>query len=228
MSGLYIHIPFCNEKCHYCDFYSGNQLYLIEEYVDAVVQEIALREGYLVDKEINTIYFGGGTPSLLTPNQILKIIEAIKSRFVVKSDAEITLECNPENISSNYMIQLESVEINRISLGVQFLDDLILKKFNRQHSKYLIMNALDVLASSPIENISIDLIYSVPGITDEFLVSSLELLLDYDIKHYSAYSLTISKNSKLFWKIRSGEVVENDESNFISQYWIVTNALISN
>jgi len=228
MSGLYIHIPFCNEKCHYCDFYSGNQLYLIEEYVDAVVQEIALRESYLIDKEINTIYFGGGTPSLLTPNQILKIMEAIKSRFVVKSDAEITLECNPENVSSNYLSQLVSVGINRISLGIQFLDDQILKKFNRQHSKYLILNSLDVLFSSYIENVSVDLIYSVPGISDESLVSSIELLLAYDIKHYSAYSLTVSKNSKLFWKIRSGEVVENDENNFISQYWIINNALISN
>lgn len=228
MSGLYIHIPFCNEKCHYCDFYSGNQLYLIEDYVKAVVREIALRKDYLVDKEINTIYFGGGTPSLLTHFQILKILEEIKFRFTVKLDVEITLECNPENISSDYLFQLASVGINRISLGVQFLDDLILKKFNRQHSKSLIMNALDILASSAIENISVDLIYSVPGITDESLVSSLELLLAYDIKHYSAYSLTISRNSKLFWKIRSGEVVENDESNFISQYWIVNNALISN
>lgn len=228
MSGLYIHIPFCNEKCHYCDFYSGNQLYLIEEYVGAVVQEIALREGYLVDKEINTIYFGGGTPSLLTPIQILKILEGIKSKFVVKSDAEITLECNPENISSSFLTQLVSVGINRISLGVQFLDDQVLKKFNRQHSKYLILNSLDVLLSSYIENVSVDLIYSVPGISDESLISSLELLLAYDIKHYSAYSLAVSKNSKLFWKIRSGEVVENDENNFISQYWIINNALISN
>src|SRR5665647_1991470 len=187
MSGLYIHIPFCNEKCHYCDFYSGNQLYLIEEYVGAVVQEIALREGYLVDKEINTIYFGGGTPSLLTPIQILKILEEIKSKFVVKSDAEITLECNPENVSSNYLTQLASIGINRISLGVQFLDDQVLKKFNRQHSKYLILNSLDVLFSSYIKNVSVDLIYSVPGISDESLVSSLELLLAYDIKHYSAY-----------------------------------------
>ncbi len=227
MSGLYIHIPFCNEKCHYCDFYSGNQLYLIEDYVDAVVKEIALRENYLVDKEINTIYFGGGTPSLLTHIQIFKILKEIRYRFRVKSDAEITLECNPENISSDYLVQLASIGINRISLGVQFLDDKILKEFNRQHSKELIIRSLDVLSLSSILNISVDLIYSVPGIVDDSLISSLKLLMDYDIKHFSAYSLTVSKNSKLFWKIRSGEVVENDENSFISQYWIISNFLLS-
>ncbi|MCX6222034.1 MAG: radical SAM family heme chaperone HemW [Bacteroidia bacterium] len=227
MSGLYVHIPFCNEKCHYCDFYSGNQLYLIEDYVNAIVHEIALRESYLSDKEINTIYFGGGTPSLLSFVQIFKILEEIRLRFTVKSDAEITLECNPENINFDYLVRVASVGINRISLGVQFLDDEVLRKFNRQHSKSLILNSLNVLGSSSIQNVSVDLIYSVPTISDKSLVSSLELLLTYDIKHFSAYSLTISKNSKLFWKIRSGEVVENDENDFVRQYWLINNALIT-
>jgi oxygen-independent coproporphyrinogen-3 oxidase len=202
-------------------------LYLIADYVDAVVKEIALRENYLVDKEISTIYFGGGTPSLLTHNQLFKILKEIRFRFRVKLDAEITLECNPENISSDYLVQLASIGINRISLGVQFLDDKVLKKFNRHHSKALIIRSLDILLSSSIVNISVDLIYSVPGIVDKFLISSLKLLMDYDIKHFSAYSLTVSKNSKLFWKIRSGEVVENDENSFISQYWIINNLLVS-
>ncbi len=228
MSGIYIHIPFCKEKCHYCDFFSGNQLYLIDDYVNAVVNEIALRKDYLVDKEIDTIYFGGGTPSLLKQIQIFKIIDRINLLFSVKSDAEITLECNPENINLDFLEQLTFAGVNRISLGVQFLDDNILKKFNRQHSKYLILNALNILDSSKIDNISVDLIYAVPGINDEFLVSSLNQLLVFNIKHFSAYSLTIAKNSKLFWKIRNGEVVENDENSFIRQYWLINNALSSN
>lgn len=227
MSGLYIHIPFCNEKCHYCDFYSGNQLYLIEDYVNAIINEIGLRDSYLFDKEINTIYFGGGTPSLLSSLQVLKILDEIRFRFKVNSDAEITLECNPENINSDYLVEIASAGINRISLGVQFLDDEVLRKFNRQHSKSLILNSLNVLGSSSIQNVSVDLIYSVPTISDKSLVSSLELLVAYDIKHFSAYSLTVSKNSKLFWKIRSGEVVENDENDFVRQYWLIYNALIS-
>jgi oxygen-independent coproporphyrinogen-3 oxidase len=227
MSGIYIHIPFCTEKCHYCDFFSGNQLYLIDDYVNAIVNEIVLRKSYLVDKEINTIYFGGGTPSLLTQTQILKILDEINLRFNVNSDAEITLECNPENISSDFLTQLAFAGFNRISLGVQFLDDRILKNFNRQHSKYLILNALDLLCSSSIANISVDLIYAVPGISDESLVASLNQLLTFDIKHFSAYSLTVAKNSKLFWKIRNGEVEENDENSFIRQYWLINSALIS-
>ena len=228
MSGIYIHIPFCTEKCDYCDFFSGNQLYLIDDYVRAVVNEIELRKDYLVNKEIDTIYFGGGTPSLLTKIQILKIIDEINLKFHVKSNAEITLECNPENINSGFLDQLSSAGINRISLGVQFLDDDVLKKFNRKHSKQLILNALDALDSSEIGNISVDLIYSLPEINDEFLETSLQQLLVFDIKHFSAYSLTIAKNSKLFWKIRNGEVKENDENSFISQYWLINNVLTSN
>jgi oxygen-independent coproporphyrinogen-3 oxidase len=227
MPGLYIHIPFCNEKCHYCDFFSGNQLYLIEDYVDAIVKEIELRYSYLSDKQINTIYFGGGTPSLLSAVQISKILVAIHSKFLVKPDAEITLECNPENVNSTYINQLVSIGINRISLGVQFLDNIILEKFNRQHSKELIYNALGDLESSLIENISVDLIYAVPGISDDSLISSLEILLTYNIKHFSAYSLTIAKNSKLYWKIQNGEVIENDENSFVNQYWLVNNLLDS-
>ncbi len=227
MAGLYIHIPFCSEKCIYCDFYSGNQLYLIDDYVDAIILEIDLRYIYLADKEINTIYFGGGTPSLLSGSQISKILKEIFLKFNVKSDVEITIECNPENINSLYVNQFTEAGINRVSLGIQFLDDKVLATFNRKHTKALIINALDALKLSNIRNLSVDLIFSVPGISDLDLLDSLKLLLLYDIKHYSAYNLTIAKNSKLFWKINSGEFLENDESVFVSQYWIIYNHLIS-
>ena len=227
MAGLYIHIPFCNEKCFYCDFYSGNQLYLLDNYVEAIIQEIGLRQSYLIDNEINTIYFGGGTPSLLSEKQISKILKEIFSRFQVKSDVEITIECNPENISGVYTKQLLDAGINRVSLGIQFLDDKVLAAFNRKHTKKLIFNALDIIEVSDIENLSVDLIFSVPGITDQALLESLTSLLPYDIKHFSAYNLTIAKNSKLFWKISNGEFLENDESVFVSQYWIIYNHLIS-
>jgi oxygen-independent coproporphyrinogen-3 oxidase len=228
MSGLYIHIPFCNEKCFYCDFYSGNQLYLIEDYVDALILEIGLRGSYLGGKEINTIYFGGGTPSLLSERQISKILKEIFLIFRVQSDVEITIECNPENIFQAYVNQLVDAGINRISLGIQFLDDKVLASFNRKHTKKLIFNALDTIELSNIHNLSVDLIFSVPGISDQDMLESLVSLLPYDIKHYSAYNLTIAKNSKLFWKINSGEFLENDESVFLSQYRLIFNHLISN
>jgi coproporphyrinogen III oxidase-like Fe-S oxidoreductase len=134
MAGLYIHIPFCEKKCFYCDFFSGNQYYLIDGYVDAVIREIEIRKGYLNNSKIETIYFGGGTPSLLSKNQLSKIFQAIHSNFEVDNKSEVTIECNPENINADYVNELYELGINRISLGVQFLDDEIFKKFNRIHT----------------------------------------------------------------------------------------------
>jgi len=221
MSGLYIHIPFCNKKCLYCDFFSGNQLYLIDNYVDALVQEMILRCDYVGDSTIDTIYFGGGTPSILSKSHLTKILNCIYKYFKVSNNAEVTIECNPENINKDYVNLLIDSGFNRISLGVQFLNDLLLEKFNRNHSEKLIIKSLDVIADSLLSNLSIDLIYSVPGINDLDLYSSLQKLMQYDIKHVSAYSLTISKNSQLFWKIRSGWLTENNEDQFLSQYRII-------
>lgn len=225
MAGLYVHIPFCNEKCFYCDFYSGNQLYLIESYVDALVKEIKLRSSYVQSDQLGTIYFGGGTPSLLTKSQLSKILNEIYLNFDVIANPEITIECNPENISKKYVNELFDAGFNRISLGIQFLDDELLIKFNRKHNKEIIINALTHINNSNFSNLSIDLIFSVPGISDPSLISSLDQLMNYDIKHISAYSLTISKYSQLFWKIEKGEIKENDEDIFLSQYKIINDFL---
>lgn len=225
MAGLYIHVPFCNKKCLYCDFFSGNQLYLIDSYVDALVLEIRLRADYIESGYINTIYFGGGTPSLLTKSQLEKILQAIFSFCKLDSEVEITIECNPEDISANYVSDLFELGISRISLGIQFLDDLVLKKFKRNHTKELIFKSLQIISQSKFRNLSIDLIYSVPDISDEYLLSSLQQLLKFDIKHVSAYSLTIAKNSQFYWKVKSGEFVENSEDNFLVQYKLVNEFL---
>lgn len=225
MSGLYLHIPFCIRKCLYCDFFSGNQLYLIDNYVDALIKEMILRHNYVGDSTIDTIYFGGGTPSILSKSHLSKILNCIYKKFNVSRNAEVTIECNPENINKDYVDLLIDLGFNRISLGIQFLNDLILEKFNRNHSEKLIIESLDVLADSLLSNLSIDLIYSVPGINDQDLYASLQKLMQYDIKHVSAYSLTIAKNSQLFWKIRSGWLTENNEDQFLSQYGIIYNYL---
>ncbi len=225
MSGLYIHIPFCDEKCFYCDFYSGNLLYLIDSYVDALIKELKIRSNYLPDNEIDTIYFGGGTPSLLSIKHIDKIFQAINLNFKIGVKPEITIECNPENISINYVNEIFRLGINRISLGVQFLDNKVLNKYNRKHSKEIIFNALNIISNSKFINISVDLIYSVPEISDEVLLLSLIQLINYDIKHFSTYCLTVSKNSKLYWKIQSGEIKESDENMFFSQYKIISDFL---
>ncbi len=227
MAGLYVHIPFCNAKCLYCDFFSGNQLYLIDSYVDALCVEMELRSKYVGGESIQTIYFGGGTPSLLSYEQFDKIFSTINFHFQVSGNAEITVDCNPENITSEYVDGLIRLGVNRISLGVQFLSDEKLVRFNRKHSSILIMNALEIISQSLLTNLSVDLIYNVPDLSDRFLEESLEKLFEYDIKHISAYSLTISKNSQLFWKIKKGEFNENSEDINISQYNLIHNFLIS-
>ena len=225
MAGLYIHIPFCTNKCFYCDFYSGNQLYLLDAYVEALIRELKLRKSYLGSEAIQTIYFGGGTPSLLSSSQLYNILQAVHSIFVVESNCEVTIECNPENINEDYVNYLYNSGINRISLGIQFLDDKVLKDYNRKHDKELIYNALDVINNSSFSNLSVDLIYAVPGISDHFLTWTLKQLLVFDIQHISAYSLTIAKNSQLYWKIKKGEFVETKETSFLSQYQIINEYL---
>jgi oxygen-independent coproporphyrinogen-3 oxidase len=227
MAGLYIHIPFCENKCFYCDFFSGNQLYLIDNYVDAIIKELCIRKTYLNNYKIETIYFGGGTPSLLSKYQLSKIFQAIHTNFNVDKNSEITIECNPENINENYVNDLYELGINRISLGVQFLNNEVLSFFNRRHTNELICSALYVINNSSITNLSIDLLYSVPGISNQNLLSSLKDLMNFDIRHVSAYSLTIAKNSKLFWKISKSEVEENSESEFLSQYTLINEFLKS-
>jgi len=228
MAGLYLHVPFCNSKCLYCDFFSGNQLYLVDSYVDALIVEIKLRSDYLEGGYLKRIYFGGGTPSMLTKNHLDKIFQAIYSVFKLDTEMEITIECNPEDINSDYIGDLYELGINRVSLGIQFLDDSILRKFRRNHSKELIFNALEIINQSKIHNLSIDLIYSVPDISDKYLMYSLQQLIKFDIKHVSAYSLTIAKNSQYYWKIKSGEFVENNEDNFLDQYKLVNEFLKNN
>jgi oxygen-independent coproporphyrinogen-3 oxidase len=227
MAGLYIHIPFCSNKCFYCDFFSGNQLYLVEEYVAAVISEVELRVSYIENRQIDSIYFGGGTPSLLSYQSIEGILNKIHKFYKVSPTCEITLECNPENINSNYLEEVFKVGINRISLGVQFLNDIILQNFNRKHSKALVINALNDISESSITNLSVDIIFSVPGIGNDELHGTLEQILKFDIKHISAYCLTIAKNSQLFWKIGKGQIIENEEDVFLSQYGIVYEHLLS-
>lgn len=225
MSGLYIHIPFCEKKCVYCDFFSGNQLYLVDSYIDSLVKEIADRKSYLGDESLETIYFGGGTPSLLSPFQIEKIVNEIRKKFSLVINPEITFECNPENVNSFYLNDLYTLGINRISLGVQFLSDDLLYKYNRNHSIAHTLSALETCSLSNISNLSVDIIYAVPDLSDKDLLYTLNELTKFEIKHVSAYSLTVSKNSRLYWKVLNNEIEEVEEDIFLTQYHLVNNFL---
>jgi len=164
MAGIYIHIPFCKKKCHYCDFYKSIDTGQAERFVSALKEEIKVRRDYLPgDSIINTIYFGGGTPSVLSVVQLREITEALHAAYNISNDAEITLEINPDDVNKLYLRDIKREGINRLSIGIQSWDDEILKMLNRRHNASQAEAAIETARQEAYNNISIDIIYGIPG-----------------------------------------------------------------
>ena len=197
MAGIYIHIPYCKKLCSYCDFYhiiSDNDHSL---FLDALKKEIEIRQDYLNRETVSTIYFGGGTPSVLSIKEIEFILDILRKNFIIESENEITIEVNPDDIRDNYFRELKNLGINRISLGVQSWRDEDLRFLNRRHTSEQSADALASAFAAGFENVSIDLIYGIPGMTTEHLASNLIRTFSYDIKHLSAYHLTIEPDTQI-------------------------------
>ncbi len=197
-TSLYIHIPFCKKKCFYCDFYSVvNYNSIIDKYLSAIEKEIQLySEKY--DPKINSIYIGGGTPSVLNRNQIKSIFHTINKNFKIKPNIEITIEVNPESIDENFIETIKEVGVNRISVGIQSLNDKILKTVGRIADKKMNLKALSLISKIGLNNWSVDMIYGLPYQNIEIFKSDLEEILKFHPKHISLYLLHISKNTKMF------------------------------
>ena len=191
MLSLYIHIPFCHHKCIYCDFYSIAQKYDFDLYTQTLIKEIENTDNIVsnVSKDVSTIYFGGGTPSILSLDNLKQIITCIEKKFDVQSDAEKTLEANPENISFDYACGVKSLGFNRISLGVQSFDDKDLKLLNRSHNSLMAKQAILTLQQVGFKNISVDLISNLPNTTLSSWKKNLERVFFYKIPHISCYTL---------------------------------------
>ncbi len=228
MAGIYLHVPFCKSKCNYCDFYSGTQFRFIDDYVNALCREIRDRAGYLKGEIIETIYFGGGTPSLLSINQLNTIFEEIRRYHRIDQNIEISFECNPENINLNYIEGLKSLGINRISIGIQSFDDAILKFLGRNHSAAKASSAVEIVKAAGVKNVSVDFIYAIPGLSDNILLESLQKAVNLHVKHISIYNLTISENTKLYWKLRTSHIAPVDEEVELRQFYLINNYLVSN
>jgi len=211
MAGIYIHVPFCRSFCKYCDFYSITDESPETDFVEAVIRETVLRAGYLEGETVETLYFGGGTPSLLTGVQLRSIFDAIRSNFKVTADPEITVEVNPDDVAEGYFASLKEMGVNRISLGVQSWDDKRLKYLGRRHGTAQSAEALKLVFSEGISNVSVDLIFGVPGMTTADLKHDLEKTLSYPVKHLSAYHLTIENGTKLATMKEKGTLTEIDE-----------------
>lgn len=214
MAGIYIHIPYCRKLCSYCDFYHVMSTGDSGECLEAMAIEMDLRKDYLHGENISTIYIGGGTPSLLTVRETGELLNSIMRLFHVESDCEITVEMNPDDIEAQYLSEIRQLGINRLSIGIQSWRDADLKLLNRRHDSAKASRALKDAISAGFENVTIDLIYGIPGMTRKEWAENLDYSFSFDIKHLSAYHLTFEKGTML-WKMREKQTIneiDEDES----------------
>ena len=218
MSGIYFHIPFCKQKCSYCDFYSTKDSNWIDELVQSEIKELILRKDYLNHELVETIYFGGGTPSLLSIYSVIKLLKCVRENFNVSADCEITFETNPDDLTEDYLKELFDNQINRLSVGIQSFNDDVLKYLGRRHDSCNLNYNIETAKSVGFVNISVDLIFGIPGMSLHTYLDSLDKVIQLDIQHISAYSLTIAEGT-LFYKLRKQNILkEIDEEDLLVQF----------
>lgn len=217
-AGIYIHIPFCHVACHYCNFHFSTNLSQTNELVNALVKEITIRKQSFESFLITSIYFGGGTPSILSPEQIKKIIDACIQNFTINSSFEFTIEANPEDINHTTLEAWDKIGINRISLGIQSLNNNNLKFLNRNHTKEASIQALDCITNGPIKNYSVDIIYGIHNHTLNDFKIELKELLSYNPTHISAYNLTIEPKTTFGNWLNKNKIEAVDESASAEQF----------
>ncbi|CAM1353015.1 radical SAM family heme chaperone HemW [Tenacibaculum ascidiaceicola] len=211
MAGIYLHIPFCKQACYYCDFHFSTSLKKKEELVSCLVKELELRKEELLNETIETIYFGGGTPSLLSIHEIELLLNTISKNYTVIEDPEITLEANPDDLSEEKIIELSKTPINRLSIGIQSFFEEDLQLMNRAHNAQEARKCLSV-ATRYFNNITIDLIYGVPNMSNERWRENLQIAFDFGINHISSYALTVEPKTALDSFIKQGKYPDVDEA----------------
>ncbi|MBQ5648056.1 MAG: radical SAM family heme chaperone HemW [Alistipes sp.] len=225
MAAIYFHIPFCKRLCGYCDFYRSVKLRYMPQAVEMMHTELAEQQSFLHDTTIRTIYFGGGTPSLLAPCEIERFIEQVRSQFDCSQLEEVTVEVNPDDITAEYVAELRKTSVNRISIGVQSLDDRCLEFMGRRHNAQQAVDAVKMLQEAGYDNISVDVIFGVPNFGVTELAATLEGVLAMNVQHISAYHLTIEENTRFGRMMEKGEFEEIDECSSESHFMWVHRAL---
>jgi oxygen-independent coproporphyrinogen-3 oxidase len=221
MAGIYIHIPFCKKRCTYCDFYTEVAPQFIPELIKSIGKELLIRKDYTGESEINTIYFGGGTPSILNNEQFKFLFNVIQSNYVINSNAEITFEANPDDLNSDFFKSIKSLPFNRISIGIQSFNNDDLKRLNRRHNSNQAIEAVENAKKAGFNNISIDLIYGLPFQTIESWNNQLEMAFSLGIQHISAYGLTYEEGTKLWKQREKGEIKMVDDETMNEMYLIL-------
>ena len=222
MFSLYIHVPFCATRCVYCDFFSNTDTRYKEPYLRAIEKEMELRGEYIDDDTLETIYLGGGTPSRLSGNDLERIFNAISRRFSITEGAEITLEANPDDIRPDYLSALRDLPINRISMGIQSFQPEDLRLLNRRHDREQAIRAVELCQAHGFTNLSIDLIYGLPGQTPEAWEENLRQAIRLGTPHLSAYHLTYEEGTALYKRLQAGQVEPVDEEVSVTLFHILT------
>lgn len=222
MSGIYIHIPFCKQKCSYCDFHFSTNKRLETEMVGAICQEIIKKKDKLINNTIETVYFGGGSPSFIETENIGKIIQELQNHFEIEKNVEITIECNPDDITEEFLVKIIEYGVNRISLGIQSFFDDDLKLLNRAHDSTSASDSIQLIKNAGIQNITIDLIYGLPNMTMDRWQQNIQKALDLDVPHISSYCLTIEEKTLLHHQVSKGIIqVPKDEEQFDQYSYLV-------
>ena len=217
MAGIYIHIPYCKVKCHYCDFHFSVQTDTKGRMMNALAKEIHLEQSFFAPKQfIDTIYFGGGTPSIVNTAELAKILTQIHTDFKVSQSVEITVECNPDDLTLEKLKAYQKLGVNRLSIGVQSFQDKFLKKMNRAHVASEANASIEMAKSIGMENITIDLIYGIPGQTQKDWENDLDQMIKLNVPHLSAYSLTIEPNTVFGHQKKKGALYLPNDQQYLS------------
>ena len=228
MAGIYIHIPFCKQACHYCDFHFSTSLTYKDELLSVIAKEMKIQKDYLGNQTIETIYLGGGTPSLLSGDEVSVLIEKIQKLFKVSPHAEITLEANPDDLNLQKLREFRTTPINRFSIGVQSFFDEDLKWMNRAHKANEADSAIKRAQDFGFENLSIDLIYGFPLLNDDKWRTNIEKAINFQIPHISSYSLTVEPKTALAKFINNGKEKNVDDAQSAAQFQILIEELAHN
>lgn len=212
MAGIYLHIPFCKTRCIYCDFYSSTQSDLKDKYIEALCKELEMRRNY-INEPVETIYFGGGTPSQLSADDFRKLFQTIEQVYGMDATKEITLEANPDDLSPFYLQELTSLPFNRLSVGIQTFNDPTLQLLKRRHTSAQAIEAITNARKAGFANISIDLMYGLPGSTIENWLSDLQQAIALRAEHISAYHLIYEKETPIYKMLEAQEIKEVDEED---------------
>jgi oxygen-independent coproporphyrinogen-3 oxidase len=224
---FYFHIPFCKQSCHYCDFHFSTSLKYKEELLDAMLKEIELRASYLEDNKVESLYFGGGTPSILEAKEIDQLIRQVAKYFEISPSAEITLEANPDDLDKKKVQDLRNTEINRFSIGIQSFYEEDLIWMNRAHNSEEARSSIMRVQDSGFENITCDLIYGFPLLTNSKWKGNMQQLIDLDVPHISSYSMTVEKKTALAHMINKGSTPALNEEQSAEQMLMLVDTLTS-